>query len=211
MSAVSERLAAARLYFVSGDLGALPAALRGGVDLFQLRDKEAGDETLLAKAAEARRLCDEAGALLVVNDRPDIAVAAAADGVHIGQDDMGVAQARAVVGPDRLVGRSTHTPAQIDDAGREGADYIGVGPVFETPTKAGREAVGLALVAYAARHATVPFFAIGGIDADNAQDVVGAGARRLAVVRAIAHAGDPEGAARRLRAVAEERTRVGIT
>jgi thiamine-phosphate pyrophosphorylase len=193
-------LDAARLYFIcdSAHLGALEPALRGGVDIFQLRDKDASDEELLRAAGQARALCDRHGALLVLNDRPDLAVAAGAHGVHLGQDDMPLAQARAIVGPDMLIGRSTHTPEQIDSA--HGADYIGVGPVHATPTKLGRPAVGLDLVGYAAAHASVPFFAIGGIDETNIGAVVAAGATRAAVVRAIGDASDPEAAARGLRA-----------
>jgi len=193
-------LDAARLYFICGidRLDTVGPALRGGVDIFQLRDKHAGDDELLRAAAVARRLCSEHGALFIVNDRPDLAVAAGADGVHIGQDDMTIADARAIVGPDLLVGRSTHTPAQIDASA--GADYIGVGPVHATPTKLGRPAVGLELVSYAVAHGRVPFFPIGGIDAANLADVVGVGATRAAVVRAISEAADPEAAARALRA-----------
>jgi thiamine-phosphate pyrophosphorylase len=176
----------------------LAAALEGGVDVVQLRDKRATDEELLAAAATARRRCDEAGALLILNDRPGLVVATGADGCHVGQDDIGVAAARALAGPHALVGRSTHTPADIAAAGD--ADYIGVGPVHATPTKPGRPAVGLDLVRHAAQHAPVPFFAIGGIDAANVGAVVAAGARRIAVVRAIADAADPRAAAAALRA-----------
>jgi thiamine-phosphate pyrophosphorylase len=198
-----ERLAAARLYLVADASAArwLDRALRGGVDIVQLRDKDASDDELLAAAARFRSACAAHGALFVLNDRPDLVGAAGADGVHVGQDDMPVAEARRLVGRERLVGLSTHTPAQVD--GAAGVDYIGVGPVHATPTKAGRPAVGLDLVRHAARVARVPFFAIGGIDADNAAAVVDAGARRLAVVRAIAHAADPEAAARQLRVATE--------
>lgn len=192
-------LDAARLYFICdiAHLDALEPALRGGVDVFQLRDKDARDDELLQAAQRARSLCERHGALFVVNDRPDVAVAAGAHGVHLGQDDMPVEKARALVGPDLLIGRSTHTPEQIDAA--RGADYIGVGPVHATPTKLGRPAVGAELVRYAAANATVPFFAIGGIDETTVDAVVAAGAARAAVVRAIAQAADPEAAARALR------------
>ena len=176
----------------------LAPALAGAVDIVQLRDKHASDDELLAAAAIARRLCDDAGALLILNDRPDLVAAAGADGCHVGQQDMDVAAARALAGPDALVGRSTHFPDQIDDAGD--ADYIGVGPVYATPTKPGRHPVGVELVRYAAFHAPVPFFAIGGIDTVNVHEVVAAGATRLAVVRAIAAADDPGDAAAALRA-----------
>jgi thiamine-phosphate pyrophosphorylase len=176
----------------------LGPALAGGVDVVQLRDKAASDDELLAAAATARRLCDDAGALLILNDRPDLVAAAGADGCHVGQEDMEVGAARALAGPAALVGRSTHAPADIAAAGD--ADYIGVGPVHATPTKPGRPAVGLELVAHAAAHAPVPFFAIGGIDASNVAAVRAAGATRIAVVRAITEAADPRAAAAQLRA-----------
>ncbi|HEU4656262.1 MAG TPA: thiamine phosphate synthase [Capillimicrobium sp.] len=198
------RLQSARLYFVCSTRPAgrplrevLEPALEGGVDLFQLRDKEADDAAILEAAATARELCHAAGALFFVNDRPDLAVEADADGVHVGQDDMPVAQARALLGPERLVGLSTHSPPQVD--GARDADLIGVGPVHPTPTKRWRPATGLDLLSYAAGHARQPWFAIGGIDASNARDAIAAGARRVAVVRAIAEAPDPRAAAYRLR------------
>jgi thiamine-phosphate pyrophosphorylase len=205
MSAPFERLRDARLYFVCDRTpggrplaDVLAPALRGGVDIFQLRDKHASDDELLAAAAVARELCSAAGALFVMNDRPDLAVRAGAHGVHVGQDDGSIAAAREVVGAGRIVGRSTHEPAQLATA--EGADYVAVGPVHETPTKPGRPAAGLAYVRHAAAHATVPWFAIGGIDAANVHEVVAAGARRIVVVRAIAEDPDPEAAAHTLRA-----------
>jgi len=193
------RLAAARLYLVcpAGFAPRLGAALAGGVDVVQLRDKELDDAGLLAAATEFRRACDADGALFVLNDRPDLVRAARADGVHVGQDDAPVARARAVVGEDRLVGLSTHSRAQIDAAA--GVDYFVVGPVHATPTKPGRAAVGLEPVRHAAAHARVPFFAIGGLDDGNLAEVVGAGAERVVVVRAIVEADDPEEAARALR------------
>jgi thiamine-phosphate pyrophosphorylase len=205
------RLEAAHLYLVS-DIradGLIEAALRGGVDIVQLRDKHAADADLVAAGRRWRMLCDRHGALLILNDRPDLAADAHADGVHVGQDDRSVPDARALVGPARIVGLSTHTPAQIAAANASDVDYIGVGPVHATPTKPGRPAVGTALVREAAAHSAHPFFAIGGIDAGNAPAVLEAGARRIAVVRAITDAEDPQDAARRLRdtvrAVAEER------
>jgi thiamine-phosphate pyrophosphorylase len=200
-----ERLQHARLYLVCCTRpggraieDVLTPALAGGVDIVQLRDKRASTEELLAAAAVARRLCDETGALLILNDRPDLVRAAGADGCHVGQDDMDVPEARALAGDAAIVGQSTHFPYEIDAAG--GADYIGVGPVYATPTKPGRPAVGLELVRFAGAFAPVPFFAIGGIDAANVDAVVDAGARRIAVVRAIAEAADPRAAAARLRA-----------
>jgi thiamine-phosphate pyrophosphorylase len=206
-SSCRTRLAAARLYFVSGlRPGGRPlpevleAALRGGVDVFQLRDKTAPDADLLRAAAEARELCHEACALFLVNDRPDLARAAQADGVHVGQADDSVATARAAVGEDALVGLSTHGPAQADAALGLGPDYIAVGPVHATPTKPGRPAIGLDPVRHAARTVPMPWFAIGGIDPGTVRDVAAAGATRVVVVRAIAEAADPEAAARALRA-----------
>jgi thiamine-phosphate pyrophosphorylase len=202
------RLSRARLYLVCGaDPGGrpladvLPAALRGGVDVFQLRMKDARDDAILAAAETARAACDAAGALLILNDRPDLVAAAGADGAHVGQDDVAVAEARALVGDEALLGLSTHSPAQVDAAA--GVDYIGVGPVHNTPTKPGRPAVGLDLVAYAAAHASVPWFAIGGVAPDTIGPALAAGARRVAVVRAIAEAADPEAAARALRSTLE--------
>ena len=176
----------------------LAPALAGGVDIVQLRDKQATNDELLAAAAIARGLCDEAGALLILNDRPDLVANAGADGCHVGQDDMDVSEARALAGEGAIVGLSTHFPDEID-AG-SAADYIGVGPVHSTPTKPGRPAVGLELVRFAGFFAPVPFFAIGGIDSSNVAAVVEAGARRIAVVRAIADAADPRAAAAELRA-----------
>lgn len=207
------RLAAARLYLVCDSTPggrALPEVLRpaiaGGVQVVQLRDKLLDDEALVAVANAARALCERLGALLIVNDRPLVAHEVGADGVHLGQDDMPVAEARELLGPDVLVGLSTHATSEIDAAASRTADgtplvdYIGVGPVHETPTKPGRPAVGLELVRYAAVHASVPFFAIGGLHADNLAEVLDAGASRVVVLRAIAEADDPQSAARELRA-----------
>lgn len=205
-----ERLAAARLYLVCDAAPAgrdLPELLReaidGGVDVVQLREKELGDEELVSVAKAAQALCERLGALFVVNDRPAVALQAGADGVHVGQEDMAPAQVRELVGADMLIGLSTHATGEIDAAAPELVDYIGVGPVHETPTKPGRPAVGLELVRYAAEHARVPFFAIGGIDAANAGQAIDAGARRVVVLRAIAAAQDPRAAARELRAILE--------
>lgn len=175
----------------------LAATLDNGVDIVQLRDKELGDAELVEAARLFRRLADVHGTLFVLNDRPDLVAACWADGVHVGQDDTPVAEARRLVGRDKLVGLSTHSAEQI--AAAEGVDYISVGPVWETPTKPGRPAVGLELVREATRAAPVPFFAIGGITEQNVHEVVAAGATRIAVVRAIRDAADPSAAARALR------------
>ena len=198
-----DRLSTARLYLVCDVRSEtfLDQALRGGVDIVQLRVKHAPDATILRAAERFARRCAEHGALFILNDRPDLAAEVEADGVHVGQDDGTVEAARAIIGSERLVGLSTHTPSQVQAAA--GADYIGVGPVHATPTKPGRPAVGLELVRYAAVHARVPFFAIGGINAANAADVRAAGARRIAVVRALTDAEDPKRAAIELRAAIE--------
>ena len=195
-----ERLHAARLYLVCDAVpeSFLDQALGGGVDIVQLRMKQASEEAILCAAGPFARRCAEHGALFILNDRPDLVDETGADGVHVGQDDASVASARALVGDERLVGLSTHTAAQVDAAA--GVDYIGVGPVHETPTKPGRPAVGLELVRHAAAHSGVPFFAIGGIDAHNAAAVRAAGGMRVAVVRALTEAEDPAIAARELRA-----------
>jgi thiamine-phosphate pyrophosphorylase len=206
------RLASAQLYLVCQASGGLPSgeprrlgellasAIPGGVDVVQLREKTLDDEPLLALAGQARAQCERLGALFIVNDRPQLARESGADGVHLGQEDMPVAQAREVVGPELLIGLSTHAPREIDAADPALVDYIGVGPVHATPTKLGRRAVGLELVRYAAAHAPVPFFAIGGIDADNVEEVLAAGASRICVLRAVADAPEPGLAAHALRA-----------
>lgn len=192
------RLAHSRLYLVIEPEAesVLPAAFAGGVDMVQLRDKRRAD---LGAARRFRELCDRHGALLIVNDHPELALECGADGVHVGQEDMPLAAVRALMGPGMLIGISTHTPDQVDAAERSEADYLGVGPVFATATKPHVEPVGLDLVRHAAQHARKPWFAIGGIDASNAGEVKAAGATRIAVVRAIRDAADPEQAARGLR------------
>lgn len=196
-----ERLRNALLYLVcpAQPDDFLHRVLGAGVDIVQLRMKDAGDEEILAEGSRFARAAGEHGALFILNDRPDLVTATGADGVHVGQDDMPVADARALLGPDRLIGLSTHDPQQLDDAAGAPLDYIGVGPVHATPTKPGRRAVGLELVRYAARHATVPFFAIGGVAPANVDAVWEAGARRVAVVRALTEAPDPALTARMLR------------
>lgn len=196
-----QRLAAARLYLVCDgrDDEFLEAALRGGVDIVQLRVKGSPPEAIEQDARRVRRRCQDRGALFIVNDHPELAAEVDAHGVHLGQEDVSPAEARQIVGPERLIGLSTHTPDQIDAAAEAPVDYIGVGPINHTPTKPGRPAVGLELVRYAAAHTQVPFFAIGGISRLNAEAVRGAGATRIAVVRALTEAGDPEATARELR------------
>ena len=190
-----------RLYLVTPvrpDLEALlEAAVAGGVDIVQIRERGLADGELLAALERAREVTRRLRVPLVVNDRADLALLVEADYVHVGQDDLPVAAARRL---GLSVGLSTHAPLEVDAAA---ADYIGVGPVFATPTKAGRPPVGLELVRYAAARARLPWFAIGGIDATNVEQVVEAGASRIAVVRAIGDASDPQTAARVLRAAVD--------
>jgi thiamine-phosphate pyrophosphorylase len=207
----SERLAAARVYFVceARPNGADPrplldAAIRGGAGIIQLREKNLGAEELIQAARPFREAADASGALFVLNDRPDLVAACRADGVHVGQDDVSVAEARELAGAGALVGLSTHTEEQIEKAsaarGEERPDQLSVGPVWETPTKEGRPATGLGLVEIAARTATIPWFAIGGITPRTAPEVAAAGATRAVVVRAIRDADDPEAATRAIAA-----------
>ena len=206
-----ERLRRARLYFVTDGLDGGPrlrellrAALEGGADMLQLRDKRAGDAELLRAAEVFRAACAAHRALFWLNDRPDLAARAGADGVHVGQDDEPVERVRAEVGPETLVGISTHTPPQLHAALHSEADQLSVGPVHATPTKEGRPAAGLDYVRYAAECAAErPWFAIGGIDAATIGEVVAAGAERVVVVRAIRDAPDPRAAAAELRAALE--------
>lgn len=201
MDSRRQRLQDAHLYLVCDDRPDefLTAALRGGVDIVQLRIKDAADDAILAAAGRFRAACDKHDALFILNDRPDLIDAAGADGVHVGQADTSVADARELVGPDLIVGLSTHSRDQVEAAAADPVDYIGVGPVHETPTKPGRPAVGLELVRYAAANAAVPFFAIGGISTANVGAVAAAGAERIAVVRALTEAADPERVATELR------------
>ena len=207
------RLARAHLYFVTDaatDPAVLRGALGGGADMLQLRDAAASDEELLRAAALFRALCDEHGALFWLNDRPDLASRAAADGVHLGQDDMPVRQARALVGDGLLIGLSTHSAQQLEAGIAAGADQLSVGPVWETPTKPGRPATGLEYVRHAARRRPpVPWFAIGGIASRYVSGVVAAGATRAVVARAIRDAPEHRAAAAELRAALLERTKVG--
>jgi len=199
-----ERLARSRLYLVleprpdgEDPTGLLAAALRGGVDVVQLRDKELSDEAIAAAAEPFRLACAEHGALFVLNDRPDLVEPCGADGVHVGRSDAPVADARRLVGFDRLVGLSASTRDELADVA--GADYVGV-TAFATPTKEDAVAGGLELVGAAAGALTIPWFAIGGIGLGNVAEVAAAGAPGVAVVRAIRDADDPEEAARELRA-----------
>jgi thiamine-phosphate pyrophosphorylase len=190
-----QKLLRSPLYLVTAPsdnlFGIVEAALRGGLTLVQYRDKDADDVTRIHTAKKLREICYQYDALFIMNDRIDLALAVDADGVHLGQQDVPVALARQLLGPQRIVGRSTTNPDELHRALDEGVDYIGVGPVYETPTKAGKPAAGHDYVRYAAEHSTVPWFAIGGINADNLGEVLNAGAERVSIVRAIMQAENP--------------------
>jgi thiamine-phosphate pyrophosphorylase len=200
-----DAILSARLYLI---MDAFPAvqpietfismAVAGGVGMVQLREKNLSDLELYQIARRCATSCRSLKIPFIINDRIDVALASGADGVHVGQDDLPVPVVRTLVGNGLIVGLSTHSPEQIDAANRLDLDYIGVGPIHETPTKQGRPAVGLGLVRYAAEHAEMPFFAIGGIDPTNLHAVAGAGATRVSVLRWIAQAPDPTDASRQL-------------
>ena len=210
-----------RLYLVTSPSPQLEAvveaALQGGVRLVQYRAKEGSlapdgqpitDAVRLQQARALRALCSRFGALFLVNDRLDIAAAVEADGVHLGQGDLPPAVARQLLGPELLIGRSTHALSQLHQAVADGCDYVGVGPVNATPTKPGREPVGLDYVRQAAAESPIPFFAIGGLEATNLAAVQAAGAERVAVVRAITEAADPAAASRALLALLHPQERL---
>lgn len=201
----SARLARARLYLVATPRRGWSAArlarvvrraLAGGAGIVQLRIKGASDRAVLAAAQRVGRICARAGALFIVNDRPDLAVLACADGVHVGQGDLSVAQARRIVGSGRIVGVSTHSARQALAAQAAGADYVGFGPLHATPTKPGRRPVGLATLPRLARRMTIPVFAIGGVSPRTVARVARAGAARVAASAAILDARDPRAVAR---------------
>lgn len=209
MAAVAARrgLDEARLYVLVGGLPTLgdlvwvvEEAISGGADVIQYREKGLPDRIVLQRAREVRILTAQAGVRLVMNDRPDLARLAGADGVHLGQDDLSVRDARRVVGPNALIGVSTHEPAQLDAALRDGANYLGVGPVFPSGTKDFDALAGLAYVRHAAESTTVPWFAIGGIGPENVNQVLEAGATRVAVSASVVRAPRPRTAAELLKA-----------
>ena len=173
-------------------------ALATGVSLVQYRRKQGTDALRLQEARQLAELCQAHQALLIINDRIDLALLVNADGVHLGQDDLPHAAARQLMGPEKLIGRSTHRLAQLEQAQEEGADYLGVGAVYATATKADRTAAGLGWVRDASASARIPWFAIGGINGDNITEVLAAGASRVAVVSAIMGASDPAATARQL-------------
>ena len=191
-----------RLYLCTADrpdLAAFVAAcIRGGVDVVQLRDKALDARRLLTRAAVVRDVCREHGVPFILNDRPDLALECGADGVHVGQDDAPPRLARRLLGPDAVIGLSTHDPAQLTASLAEPVDYVSAGPVSPTPTKPGRPGVGLGYVTHAAGHAGRPFFVTGGVTPDTVPEMAAAGATRFVVVRYLTEAADPETAAARL-------------
>ncbi len=173
-------------------LDKIASALKGGVGIVQLREKDTPAKEIIELGKKVKELCALYDALFIINDRPDIAMILKADGVHLGQDDIGIHSARHILGEDAIIGISTHCIEQAVKAQADGADYIGVGPVYTTPTKPGREAVGLEYVKRTSQNINIPCFAIGGIDLGNCQDVINNGASRIAVVRALINAENPE-------------------
>ncbi|RMD68919.1 MAG: thiamine phosphate synthase, partial [Cyanobacteria bacterium J149] len=168
------------------------SALQGGLKLVQYRHKDETDVVRYEQASKLKQLCNQYNALFLVNDRIDLALAVNADGVHLGQTDLPISVARQLLGKDKIIGKSTTNPEEMKNAIADQVDYIGVGPVYETPTKAGKKAAGLEYVRYAQENASIPWFAIGGIDETNIEDVVKAGATNVAVVRAIMVAHNPK-------------------
>ena len=192
-----------RLYLCTPDrsdlLDFVTACIAGGVDVVQLREKSLDDRALVQRADALAGLCREHGVPFILNDRPDLALASGADGVHVGQDDCPPAVARRILGREAIVGLSTHAPAELDAAGAEPVDYVSAGPVGPTPTKPGRPGTGLGYVTYAAERAPRPFFVTGGVSPDTVAGMAAAGARRFVVVRWLTESPDPEDSARRLR------------
>ena len=182
-------------------------AIAGGADVIQLRDKAATDAQMMRTAQTLLRVTRPAGIPLIINDRLGVAKDSGADGLHLGQADGSLVRARSLLGKRAIIGRSTHSPEQALEAQKEGADYIGVGPIFKTPTKPGLEPVGLRLVSFAAKNISIPFVAIGGIEASNVARVREAGARTVAVVRAVMSAEDPRNAAAQIRRALSEKDR----
>jgi thiamine-phosphate pyrophosphorylase len=199
-------LGSRRLYLCTADrpdlTAFLAACLRGGVDVVQLRDKDLPDRQIIRRAREAAAVCADFGVPFILNDRPDLALACGADGVHVGQDDTPPEVARTIVGPDAIIGFSTHTRREWDEAGSEPVDYLSAGPVHATPTKPGRPGTGVSYLAYVASTelgASIPWFVTGGVTPETIPPMATAGARRFVVVRYLTESGDPEESARCLR------------
>jgi len=198
-SALEER----RLYLCTPDRPDLEqfvdACIAGGVDVVQLREKNLEARDLIERGKRLLRVCRDHGVPFILNDRPDLALEVEADGVHVGQDDATPALARRILGPDCIIGLSTHAPNDLDDALREPVDYLSAGPVSPTPTKPGRAGTGLRYLTYVVERAKVPWFVTGGVTPDSVKMMAAAGARRFVVVRYLTEAEDPKAAAKTLR------------
>jgi thiamine-phosphate pyrophosphorylase len=177
----------------------LDQCMQGGVDVVQLREKHLDARSLLDVARRARRVCHDHGVPFILNDRPDLALEAEADGVHVGQDDAPAALARRLLGPNGIVGLSTHAPAELAATAAEPVDYVSTGPVTPTPTKPGRPGTGLAYISHAAATSVHPFFVTGGVTPETVGAMLAAGARRFVVVRWLTESDEPRTAARALR------------
>lgn len=206
-----------RLYLVTNSdkfgsedefLDAIASALKGGIDILQFREKNMSAKKMVELGKKIKVLCSEYNTLFIVNDRVDIGAVLGADGVHLGQDDLDVQSAKIILGEKCIIGVSTHAPEQALKAVEDGADYIGVGPVFATPTKKGRIPVGLEYVKWVSENIDIPAFAIGGIDEKNVEQVLEAGSKRVAVVRAIINAKSPENVAKIFSEKMKEKTKV---
>ena len=180
------------------------ACISGGVDIVQLRDKDLDARPLLARARLVRNVCRHHGVPFILNDRPDLALEAEADGVHVGQTDAPPSLARRILGPDAIVGLSTHAPNDLDDSLEEPIDYFSAGPVTQTPTKPGRPGTGLRYLTYVVERAKTPWFVTGGVNPDSLKLMAAAGARRFVVVRHLTEADDPKAAATQLRAAIDK-------
>ena len=205
---MADRLAGRRLYLCTPDRPDVEtfvaACIAGGVDLVQLRDKHLDARPLIERARLVGRVCQDHDVPFILNDRPDLAVEVEADGVHVGQDDAPAALARRLMGPDAIVGLSTHAPAELDASATEPVDYVSAGPVEATPTKPGRPGTGLPYVAYAAANAAHPFYVTGGVTPATVAAIAAAGATRFVVVRWLTEAEDPKDNARALRQAIDE-------
>ena len=205
-----DRLAETRLCVLVTDalcraslVGTVKEAILGGAQMIQLREKNVDDRTFLARAREVRQLTRSAGVLFIVNDRPDLARLSDADGVHLGQEDLPIHEARRLLGPDALIGMSTHNLEQVHRAVLEGASYLGVGPTFSSQTKDFSALAGLEFVKAACQETSLPAFAIGGIHAGNIEQVIAAGASRIAVSNAVCAVEDPRAAVQHLLSIVQ--------
>ncbi|HEY1762100.1 MAG TPA: thiamine phosphate synthase [Acidimicrobiales bacterium] len=207
-------LAARRLYLCVGvrdDMATfLPAVLRGGVDIVQLREKVLGPAEQLATARIMEPICRAFGVPFVMNDSPELAAEARADGVHVGQDDVSVAHCREILGDDAIVGLSTHSPEEFGDALAQNATYFSAGPIEPTPTKLGRAGTGIVYAVESQARSPKPVFVTGGVNDRNVGNLVAAGLRHFVIVRALTEAPDPEAAARRLRDAVDDALSVTI-